>query len=157
MDTRTWQRRNQHCGKTFETRFWEKVQAAVPGQCWLWTASTGTHGYGHIMRGGKLLLAHRIAYALAHGCEIHPGMVIRHLCNNPLCCNPEHLAPGTPADNVADKVKAGRQPHKLTQYEVLQIKKLLQQGQAQREIAAWFGVAQNTIKDINTGKTWSWL
>jgi hypothetical protein len=35
-------------------------------------------------------------------------LVIRHTCDNGLCCNPRHLIPGTQIDNIRDKVERGR-------------------------------------------------
>jgi hypothetical protein len=40
--------------------------------------------------------------------EIPKGMVIRHKCDNPACCNIEHLEIGTPLDNVNDMIERGR-------------------------------------------------
>lgn len=54
---------------------------------------------------------HRVAYALNAGIspdEIPAGIEIRHyVCNNPICCNPAHLLPGTSADNKADAIAIG--------------------------------------------------
>jgi len=34
---------------------------------------------------------------------IEKGKVVRHLCNNRRCCNPDHLDIGTHQDNMDDK------------------------------------------------------
>ncbi|WP_350339401.1 HNH endonuclease signature motif containing protein [Paramicrobacterium chengjingii] len=74
--------------------------------CLEWTgASVG--GYGNIHVNGKSTLTHRLAWELAHG-PIPNGMVVCHTCDNPPCCNPEHLFIGTQADNVRDMVSKRR-------------------------------------------------
>jgi hypothetical protein len=35
-------------------------------------------------------------------------MQILHRCDNPQCCNPEHLFVGTQAENMADMRRKGR-------------------------------------------------
>ena len=35
-------------------------------------------------------------------------MIGRHICNNPPCCNPEHLEWGSASDNMKDRVASGR-------------------------------------------------
>lgn len=61
---------------------------------------------------GKQSLAHRVAYELTHGSieagRGYHGTVIRHKCDNPICCNPAHLEAGTQKDNVRDMVDRGR-------------------------------------------------
>lgn len=88
-------------------RFWAKINASKEG-CWGWNGSTDKDGYGLFTLGGKALRAHRLAFALACG-EIPSGMVIRHSCHNPNCCNPDHLSIGTQQDNIRDMIEAGRQ------------------------------------------------
>lgn len=72
----------------WQDRFWPKVEKS--DQCWNWTASTDGHGYGQLRVGGRLYLAHRLAYLLGHA--VDPGaMQVDHRCFNPLCVNPSHL------------------------------------------------------------------
>jgi hypothetical protein len=75
-------------------RFWSKVdRSGGEDACWLWMASRTTTGYGQISigrRGEGMAKAHRVAFTLTYG-PIPDGLVIDHLCRNPLCVNPIHL------------------------------------------------------------------
>lgn len=93
------------------TRLWSKIDKGDPGECWIWNSpSVNNKGYGRflIYRNGvqTRLLAHRLVAQLA-GKQV-AGLVIRHSCDTPLCCNPEHLIPGTQAQNIGDAVERGR-------------------------------------------------
>lgn len=94
--------------------FWARVdKRGGPEACWPFTgaAFTGSRGgrsYGAVRWLGKVCKAHRVAYELAVG-PIVPGLVTRHFCHNPPCCNPAHLSLGTPADNRRDMLAAKRE------------------------------------------------
>ncbi len=81
-------------------RFWSKVSGGE--SCWEWNGSRNEDGYGIVKRDGKLRKAHRLAYELAWG-PIPDGLLIRHRCDNPPCCRPTHLIPGTKLDNARDR------------------------------------------------------
>jgi hypothetical protein len=137
--------------------------------------------YGQVRRGGKLLLAHRVAYAQSHG-PIPPGLEVRHTCDNPPCCNPAHLLLGTHAENMADmahrkRAKGGapggdehylrKEPHrairgedrtqaKLTEAAVLEIRARWP-AENQRTLAVAYGVSQMTISRVVRRVRWTHL
>lgn len=75
--------------------------------------SHASTGFGHcrVKRNGKSILIHRLIYEECFG-EIPKGKVVRHVCHNPKCINPEHLKIGEHKDNVQDKVDSNRQMQK---------------------------------------------
>jgi hypothetical protein len=75
--------------------------------CWEWQNYRSPDGYGRSTGHGGEVMVHRIAYADRHG-PIPAGMQVLHRCDNPPCCNVEHLFLGTALDNVADRVRKGR-------------------------------------------------
>lgn len=85
--------------------------------CWIWTGSRLTSGYGQAVRPdaseryiqGKPVQegAHRVAYRIWNG-EIASGKVVRHLCHNKLCVNPCHLIIGSQKENMADSQMSER-------------------------------------------------
>lgn len=68
--------------------------------CWAWTGGRTAAGYGQIAWNGQRLGVHRIMYeqftgALLSQHEIH------HTCENPACCNPDHLQQLTKVEHVS--------------------------------------------------------
>ena len=89
-------------------RFKSKLSEPTENGCLLWTASKNNQGYGQFSNGwGKTITAHRFAYQLAKG-PIPAGMVVCHSCDNPACCNPDHLWLGTRSENQLDMVAKNR-------------------------------------------------
>ena len=84
-------------------------------ECWITSYKPSKHGYVVIELDGSYKLGKRIARRLhrvvweAHNAEPIPeGMLVRHTCDNPACCNPQHLLLGTPKQNTADMIERGR-------------------------------------------------
>ena len=76
--------------------------------CHVWTHTKNSSGYGMFPFGGKVFLAHRLAFLLSGNDFGYP--VVMHKCDNPSCVNPEHLCGGTHTDNMQDMLKKGRRP-----------------------------------------------
>lgn len=79
-----------------EVRFWRHVDKA--GDCWIWTGGKA-YGYGSFYDGETKVYAHRWSYQ-HHVGPITDGLVIDHLCRQPLCVNPEHLEAVTNRENL---------------------------------------------------------
>jgi hypothetical protein len=73
-----------------DTDWWSKVDCSDADGCWLWTQSTGSHGYGQTWDGVTVRLTHRVAWTLTNG-PIPDGMTVDHRCRNRRCVNPAHL------------------------------------------------------------------
>lgn len=125
--------------------------------CWIWKGVIGTRGYGKI---GSKDLAHRRAYEYAFG-NIPKDKLICHKCDNKLCVNPDHFFLGSIAENMKDKVNKNRQAKgskisssKLTEENVLEIRRMRIDGKEYQEIADKFGVVWDTIKIICKNRQW---
>ncbi|GAB1642509.1 HNH endonuclease signature motif containing protein [Krasilnikovia sp. MM14-A1259] len=68
--------------------------------CWVWQGACIPKGYGKFYYRRRLRNVHRVAYELLVG-PIPEGMQIDHfVCENPPCCNPDHLRPVTVRENL---------------------------------------------------------
>lgn len=142
--------------RTLEERFFEKIcKGKTPNDCWEWTAALQQGGYGKIGNKGRFLKAHRVSYKIHFG-EIPEGILVLHKCDNPPCCNPKHLWLGTHRDNSIDMAKKGRNKtgeehphHKLTDLEVLRIRKKYKTGEyTHRDLGIEFNISQGHISDL---------
>jgi hypothetical protein len=93
---------------TVQARFWSKVDTR--DDCWRWTGTRTTDGYGWFWSGRRNIRAHRVAWEITAGSEIPSGMKVLHSCDDRLCVNPGHLRLGTQRDNLRDCVQRGRHP-----------------------------------------------
>jgi hypothetical protein len=89
-----------------EEKFFNRIKKQSAG-CWEWQGALTKAGYGLLGYQGKMEYAHRLSYKLIKG-TINDGQCVCHSCDNPKCCNPEHLWLGSKKENNMDKARKGR-------------------------------------------------
>lgn len=143
--------------------FFSKTRKVDTG-CWEWTGCYHKKdGYGRTSIYGVYIVAHRVAWELMHG-PVPSGLLVCHRCDNPACVRPSHLFLGTHADNQADMTakRRGRAGERngqaiITAEIALEVRRLYADGVNQSRLALKFGIAQGTVSNIITRKTWAHL
>ena len=157
----------EYVRKSPAERFWQFVTPLSDAECWNWRASRDKLGYGRmsIIIEGKHapVLAHRVALALS-GVDVPSGTCVIHICDNPSCCNPNHLRLGTKHENNSDMREKKRSARgqkngkaKLTNEQAFAIDDALKAGEAGRSIAKRFGISEMTVSMIKHRKRWIYL
>jgi hypothetical protein len=135
-------------------------------RCWEYQGYCDADGYGRLNTSCKgsshSHKLHRISYYY-HTHTNPASLVVRHDCDNPCCINPAHLRLGTIRDNNNDRVERGRSAKgekngssKLTNEDVLNIKKRLREGKESKAVIAKdFGVGREIIRLIYNRCNWS--
>lgn len=131
--------------------------------CWVWTGSKNNSGYGSIRIARTSVLAHRAAYFLAHG-SINTNECICHRCDNPACCNPNHLFAASHAENMADMRQKERRKNINTREKngravldsaaVIEIRRMRNEGAVLKELSARYGVSNSTISRVCRMENW---
>jgi hypothetical protein len=130
--------------------------------CREWTGATDRGGYGNVKFFGRATGTHRVAWILENG-DIPHGLWVLHRCDNPLCCNPDHLFLGTRRDNIEDMIAKGRKavlpgskhPNaKLYEESVRRIREASLFGAKRKDLARLYGVIPANISMIVTRQSW---
>ena len=127
------------------------------GLCWSWKGSKNQAGYGQfrVGRRGRVWSAHRVSWVLKNG-DIPPGMFVLHRCDNPGCCNPDHLFLGTAKDNSQDCIGKGRRAtthRKHTRIRKLsddQVREIRQDTRPANIVAVAHGISEQTVYGIRS-------
>lgn len=136
--------------------FWEAVSRGLG--CWAWTGATNEKGYGRFSFNGETHRAHRIAFALGKNTALPGVVMVCHRCDNPVCCNPEHLFLGLAVDNNEDAASKGRAPRatgmrnaraKLTDEAIQHIRN---SNARNADLSALYGVSDGHISRIRSGE-----
>ena len=146
-------------------RFLRYVDRRTPDECWEWQRGRFASGYGRLDvkraygRAWAPVCAHRIAWTLSHG-AIPPGRFVCHHCDNPPCCNPDHLFLGRPRDNHADMIQKGRgrgpvgernANHKLTDAGVVTLRLRGAAGESAAVLASEYGITDAHARRLMRG------
>ena len=112
--------------------------------CWLWQRSV-KDGYPRTKDGRS---AHRVSYEASVG-PVPRTLIVRHVCGESLCINPEHLEMAR---------QSGRKPGALSRFtadDVALIRTRSAGGEPDAAIAAEYGVHRTTIGRLVRGDRWS--
>lgn len=144
-------------------RFFQSIN--YPGNdndCWEWNCYCNNYGYG-IFNWNRHIKAHRFIYECYNG-PIPDDLFVCHKCDNPPCCNPDHLFLGTEQDNKNDMVQKNRQAFgssngmaKLNDKTVIEILEKIDNGTytTLQQICSTYSIAESPIRDIFTRRLWS--
>ncbi len=164
------------------SEFWSHVDKSGLYECWEWTGYRRLKGYGcwYQRTDGKqqLFVSSRIAYYLSTGVDPLKLLVCHH-CDNPPCCNPGNLFPGTCQDNLSDMALKGRGLRgllhpvhtglqaarkgemngsaKISDEQAMEIRRLRAIGMSCPSIAPLFGLSRLTVYRIVSGRLWKHL
>lgn len=135
-------------------------------------------GYGvYGKRGVGRAYVHRMVCAFFHGPPPTGKPFALHSCDNRACYEPSHLRWGSAQDNSTDMVSRGRAStgdkngsrrhpasrprgsrHPLAKFnegQIAYVRSECAAGRTQQSLASEFGVRQQTISWITSGKRWS--
>ena len=97
---------------TTRQRLTSKLVIVQATGCLEWQGWRQPSGHGQAYYNGRLMPAHRAFYMLETGVELTSKQHVCHHCDNPACCNVDHLFIGTAGDNMRDMVSKGRHASK---------------------------------------------
>ena len=118
------------------TGCWNVVSHAV---------NMGGKGYPFCSINNVYWAIHRLSFTLNKG-TIPEGMLVRHTCDNKLCCNPEHLILGSYADNSQDALTRNRVHSTFSISQLDYIKR--DTGESDVVKAKKLGCSRENIRDI---------
>lgn len=146
--------RNTNSKAPLAERLARRLKLIPETGCLEWTGWRHPKGAGQIGRGAKsegLAYTHVVAWELANGMKVPKGMFVCHRCDNPPCCNPEHLFLGTPKDNMQDMASKKRHKYgemcakKLNDRDARAVRELVRRGFTQQAIADEYGIARSLV------------
>lgn len=142
----------------FERRLWTRIEKS--SSCWVWQGALNSTGYGVIgvRKHGhyQQYRVHRVVYELLVA-VVPDDLILCHTCDNPRCCNPDHLFLGTHRDNAVDRQSKGRGSKlrgsqnpsaKLSEDKVRDIRRLWAAGATNAQLAVAYGVSWGLIRKI---------
>lgn len=141
------------------------IVVVQPNGCWIPKnhLASKPKGYRLFKRNGRSNISiHRYAYQILKE-NIPTGLLVLHNCDNPPCCNPDHLFLGTYLTNATDMhmKSRNRAPRgeratfaKLTSEQVIEIRRLFAEGVNFKEIAQRFNIGNTHVHRLVRRENW---
>lgn len=143
-----------------------RIRVGAEDSCWSWLGCCNGFGYGQAKLNGRTISVPHLVLEAKLGRKLEKKEVTRHSCDNPSCCNPNHLDVGSYFDNARDMVSRGRAASvfgssngraKFTEKEVRLVFELRSQGLKLHTIAVRVGCSLTNVNHILRGETWAHL
>lgn len=138
------------------------------GACHPWTGTCDENGYGRMRWDGRMRQVTNILLEIEYGENVLAGGKIGcHTCDNPPCCNIEHLYPGTRKTNSDDcwsrgrgskpPVRRGEAHHcaKLTEDQVRAMRADRERGDTLSVLVVRYGVSKPVVSKICRREIWT--
>jgi len=151
--------------KNYDEDMRNKIKSYIEindNDCWVWKKSKQKQGYGVITYKRKVQLAHRVSFKIFNG-YLPDDLYVCHKCDNPSCCNPDHLFLGTNSDNIKDAFSKGRvyrpkgEDHyysKLKESDVVEIRELAKKNVDKQKIADKFKISLSHADNVIRRRSW---
>jgi hypothetical protein len=92
---------------TASRRIVPHIERRGPNECWPWKGALISHRYAQIRIDGKSYPVAWLVYSVATGTD-SGNLLVVHICDNTLCCNPAHLRAVTPSESIVDTRRSPR-------------------------------------------------
>lgn len=146
-----------------ERRMWDATTFNFVNGCLECNLGVNEAGYSTISfgRGTGTIRGHRLSLSLFLNRPIDDGVVVMHICDNPLCINPLHLKEGTNGENMEDMRLKGRAKfppirkginHFQTKFIPGDIEKIINDNRKLDIIAKDYNVSITTISRVKNKK-----
>lgn len=146
--------------KDEENRFWNFVCKLDSKSCWLWFGGYSSNCYPTFNMRNKTYLSSRIAYKINNPIDL-TDLLVCHSCDNPNCCNYNHLFTGTNKENKNDSIIKKRHNfginngnNKLNNEQIKTLRYLYSIDYPIKDLVKMFGINRRTICKIATSVTW---
>jgi hypothetical protein len=135
--------------KSFEERFWARVDKGA--DCWEWQGKTRA-----VQLRGDPTTPRRVAWLL-YKLPLPKGRVLLATCGNNKCVRPDHMKAGLLGEAARRQRPQGSKPThaRLNAEKVRAIRAAAAAGAKHKELAAWYGVARETIVAVCTRASWA--
>lgn len=130
-----------------------------PNGCWLWERAKNSEGYGYLWNKTSCERVHRISYKLFKE-DIPINKVVMHNCDNPSCCNPEHLIIGTRGENNTDRALKNRnrdqdgENNNIAKLTWVKVRRIRKSNLSRSQLAKIYCVSRQCIDKIINNKSW---
>lgn len=131
------------------------------GDCQVWLGARYSAGYAHVWDPDlkKAIRGHRKIMSLVLGRELSSDEYVLHSCDNPPCCNPDHLSIGTKQQNTRQaRDRTGLNTQKLLPEDARSVRERFHRTARNSSnayaLAEEYGVSSSTIYAIVNGTTW---